>query len=164
MQGKDLKKHIIPDTTTLVERIGATIRKTREEGQAVAPVLVEKSDGYLLGEGKVTSVRSETRAAFDFGTVEVEGNLPIRVVFQNENMIAFRGDKMVALVPDLICAIDADGNPLTNADIREGMEVTYLGFAADPAFRTKAAFNLFEKILDTLDYRGDFVPIEELMR
>jgi DUF917 family protein len=116
-----------------------------------------------LGKGNVATVRSETKGGFDFGTVKVEGDLPIRVVFQNENMIAFRGENPITLVPDLICTVDADGTPLTNADIREGMQVHYIGFAADTAFRTPAVFTLFAQILNTLGYRGDFVPIEELM-
>ena len=84
-------------------------------------------------------------------------------MFQNENMIAFRGEKLLAVVPDLICSVDAKGNPLTNADIKEGMEVQYIGFAANPAFRTPAVFGLFTTILETLGYEKNFVPIEELM-
>jgi hypothetical protein len=163
MPAKEMKKHILPDTTTLVERIGETIRQAREERKDATSVLIEKFDGYLLGKGKVEKVLSETKGGFDFGTVEVEGDLPIRVMFQNENMIAFRGEKLLALVPDLICAVKADGTPLTNADIREGMEVSYIGFAANPAFRTPAVFGLFAQILGPLDYRGDFIPIETLM-
>ncbi len=126
-------------------------------------MLIESFDGHLLGKGRVASVQSETKGGFDFGTVEVEGELPIRVVFQNENMIAFRGERLLAVVPDLICTVAANGDPLTNADIREGMEVTYIGFAANPVFRTSAAFELFTRILETLGYREGFVPIERLM-
>jgi hypothetical protein len=163
MQAKEMKKHIIPDTTTLVERIGATIRQTREERKNVATALIENFNGYLLGKGKVAMIRSETKGGFDFGNVEVEGDLPIQVMFQNENMIAFRGDKLLAVVPDLICTVDANGTPLTNADIREGSDVEYIGFAANPAFRTPAASKLFTRILGALGYRKDFIPIESLM-
>jgi hypothetical protein len=163
MQAKEMKKHIIRDTTTLVEKIGAAIREARVERRDVSPVLIENFHGYLLGKGRVAAVRSETKGAFDFGTVEVEGNLPIRVVFQNENIIAFRDERTLAVVPDLICALDIKGVPLTNVDIRKGMELTYIGFAANPAFRTPVAFKLFARILETLDYREGFVPIEELV-
>jgi len=161
MQARDMKKHIIPGTTSLAEKIGATIRQNRETAENVEKVLIENLNGHLLGKGKVASVKSETKGGFDFGTVELEGDPPIRVVFKNENMIALRGRKPLAMVPDLICAIASDGTPLTNADIKEGMEVRYIGFAANPAFRTARAFELFSKILETLGYRGEFVPIEE---
>ena len=70
----------------------------------------------------------------------------------------------MAIVPDLICSIDSKGNPLTNADLREGMEITYIGFAAAPAFRTPEAFALFGGILKRLDYHDGFVPIEKLAK
>ena len=84
------------------------------------------------------------------------------MVYKNENIIAFRDDRPVAMVPDLICSIDRDGNPLTNADLREGMEITYLGFAAAPALRAPQACAMFADVLAATDYRDPFVPIEEL--
>jgi len=70
---------------------------------------------------------------------------------------------VLATVPDLICAVDTHGVPVTNADIIEGMEITYLGMAADPAFRSPEAYALFSGALDVLGYREDFVPIENLL-
>jgi DUF917 family protein len=162
MQGRDMKRLIIQDTTTLVERIGATMRAAREAGDDVATALVERYDGYLLGRGTVTTMRSETRGGFDYATVEVEGELPIRIGVQNENMVAHRGDTLLAVVPDLICAVSGNGMPLSNAEIEEGQEISYVGFEADPAFRTAEAFALFSTALAALDYDGGFVPIEDL--
>lgn len=161
MQGRDMKRHIIRDTTTLCESIGETIRQTRLAGGDVADSLVARFDGYLLGRGRVTSIRSETRGGFDFGFVEVAGELPLEVSFQNENMVATRDGTILATVPDLICAVDGEGVPMTNADIVEGMEIAYLGMAADPAFRTPQAFGLFSKAFEVLEFHEDFVPIEE---
>ena len=163
MQGADMKRHIIRDTTTLCESIGATIRQTRLEGGDVANALVERFDGYLLGRGRVASIRSETRGGFDFGFVEVTGELPLDISFQNENMVASRDGAILATVPDLICAVDGDGTPMTNADIVEGMEIAYLGMAADRAFRTPEAFGLFAKAFEVLEFNDQFVPIEERM-
>jgi DUF917 family protein len=162
MQGRDMKRLIIKDTTTLVEQIGATMRTAREAGRDVAEALVASYDGYMLGRGTVTTMRSETRGGFDFATVEVEGELPIRIGVQNENMIAHRGDTLLAVVPDLICAVSDDGMPLSNAEIEEGQGITYVGFKADPAFRTAEAYGLFSTALEALDYSGGFAPIEEL--
>jgi len=162
MLSKDIKKYIIAGTTTLVKKIGAEIRQMQNQGEDVAEGLIKNFKGYLLGKGKVSSVRGETKGGFDFGTVEVMGKLPIKVMFQNENMLAFRKEKLLAVVPDLICSIDEKGNPLTNADIKEGMEITYLGFAAHSSFRTPDVFNLFTEILKALGYQYGFIPIKEL--
>lgn len=164
MQAKDMKRTVIAGTTTLAERIGTTIRHAKEKGTGVevAEAVMAGFDGYLLGRGRVKSVRGETKRGFDFGVVEVEGELPIRVLFQNENMVAYRNDRLLAVVPDLICCMDVHGNPLTNADIKNDLEVTYLGFAAQPAFRRPAVYSLFTNILKAIDYTGEFVPIEKL--
>lgn len=87
----------------------------------------------------------------------------MRVLFQNENMLAYRREKLLAVVPDLICSIDEAGNPLTNADLKEGMRITYIGFAAAKPMRTAQVFELFRHILTGLDYKDDFVPIEALV-
>ena len=162
MSGADMKRLIIPDTTTLVENIGATMRHAREGGDDVARAVIDAFDGYLLGKGTVSLMQSETRKGFDFARVEVEGDLPIQIGVQNENLVAHRGDRLVAVVPDLICAISDEGMPLSNAEIEEGQGISYVGFRANPMFRTQAAFDLFETALGILDYRGGFVPIETL--
>ncbi len=123
--------------------------------------LAEQFNGHLLGEGTVSSVLSETRAGFDFGVVNVSGARPLMVTFQNENMVASSDGKVLATVPDLICAVDDEGVPVTNADIAEGMELAYVGFPADPAFRTSEAVALFSNLLSTLGHEEEFVPIEE---
>jgi len=162
MPGRDLKRLIIPDTTTLAEKIGATMRTTRDSGGDVAAAVIDAYDGFLLGKGTVTLMRSETRAGFDFARVEVEGELPIQVGVQNENMVAYRGDRLLAVVPDLICAVSDEGMPLSNAEIEEGQGITYVGFRAHPMFRTPEAFDLFSKALGVLEYEGGFTPIEDL--
>jgi uncharacterized protein len=162
MSGRDLKRLIIPGTTSLVEGIGALIRKAMEEGIDPAESLSEAYDGRILGKGVVERVDLETRGGFDFGIVRVMGCLPVTVTFQNENMTAYRDNSLLAVVPDLICAVGSDGTPLTNADIATGMELSYLGFKASQQFRTPAAVRLFKPILDSLGYDGGFVPLEEL--
>ena len=162
MSGADMKRLIIRDTTTLVENIGATMRTARESGADVAQAVIDGYDGYLLGKGTVTVMESETKKGFDFAHVQVEGDLPIQIGVQNENLVAHRGDQLVAVVPDLICAISDKGMPLSNAEIEVGQKITYVGFKAHPMFRTQAAFDLFATALGVLEYDAGFVPIEDL--
>lgn len=162
MCGKDLKKLIIPGTTSLVEKIGALIREHQNAGTNPASALCERFQGYMLGRGEVKKVDVETRGGFDVGVVTVEGDLPITVTFQNENMTAYRGDRLLAVVPDLICAIQDNGTPLTNADIQTGMKISYIGFRASEQFRTAAVFDMFRPVLQALGYTADFVGLEAL--
>jgi uncharacterized protein len=159
IQAKDL---IIPGTTTLVEQIGNLIRQQREKGTDPSEAVAEKFNGYILGKGKVSEVKGETRGGFDFGVVQVSGDLPVTVYFQNENMLVYRDTELIAVVPDLICAIAPGGDPLTNADIEAGMEIVYIGFPAPDAFRGANAFALFHEILSALGYSEGFMPVERL--
>jgi len=161
LQGKDLKRCAIPKTISLAQSIGAAIRESVGADRPVAATLAEQFNGYLLGEGTVSSVLSETRGGFDYGVVTVSGAHQLTVTFQNENLVATSGKKILATVPDLICAIDDTGLPVTNADIMEGMKVAYVGFQADPAFRTAEAVGLFSSLLSALGHEEGFVPIEE---
>lgn len=163
MQGRTMRDAIISGTTTLCERIGATIAEQRASGGDIAQSLCRQHGGYLLGKGRIGSLRNETRGGFDFGTVELEGERPVKVRFQNENMLAERNGKVIAMVPDLICTLGAEGQPLTNADLAEGMEVSYLGFPASEPFRSEEVFALFRDILNALEFDGPFQPIEVLM-
>jgi hypothetical protein len=164
MQGRDMKRGILAATTTRAQRAGAAIRRALSTGQDPVRALVREERGIILGRGKIASLRGETRGAFDHGVSVVDGDLPLRVVYKNENIIAFRDDRPVAMVPDLICSIDGDGNPLTNADLTEGMEITYIGFAAASPLRTPQACAMFADVLSAADYRNAFIPIEDLAR
>jgi DUF917 family protein len=164
MQARTMKKSIISGTTSLCEQIGAVISEQKKNVADISRRLCERYSGYLLGGGRITSLHNETRGGFDFGMVEISGEKPLRVLFQNENMLAIRDGKVVTVVPDLICILSNEGKPLTNADLKTGMEVTYLGFPASTSFRSGEVFKLFQPILRALDYVEGFQPIETLIR
>ena len=163
MQARTMKRSIIAGTTTQCEQIGATVAAERAKAGDVARRLCERYGGYLLGQGEIFSLQDETRGGFDFGTVELRGEAPVKVFFQNENMLAMREGAVITVVPDLICTLSEEGMPLTNADLKTGMKVTYIGFPAPKPFRTEEAFALFRPILEALEYEGPFQPLEMLV-
>lgn len=85
------------------------------------------------------------------------------VDFKNENMIAWKNNKPIAMVPDSICWITTDGISLTNADIREGMVVAVIGKKAHLKFRDEKIYSMFTHIFEFIGYLGEFKPIEELV-
>ncbi|HVO39024.1 MAG TPA: DUF917 domain-containing protein [Spirochaetia bacterium] len=162
METRDMKRTVIPGTTTRAELAGASIRLAQGRGEDPCAELIRAHHGFVLGKGRISSLREETRGAFDYGISQVGGDLPVRVVFKNENLLAFRGDKLLAVAPDLICSVDSKGNPMTNADLREGMEITYIGFPAAAALRTPQACAMFVEVLAAADYHEEFVQLEKL--
>jgi uncharacterized protein len=162
IQGRQMRESIIPGTTTLIEGIGKIISSCRDRHKELCTSLITEFCGFLIGEGRVIDVKGETRGGFDFGVVTLEGKQDLTVFFQNENMLAFRNDKLLAMVPDLICAVSSEGIPLTNADIEVGMELSYLGFQAHDRFRTERAIGCFTPILAAMGYTEGFQPVEGL--
>lgn len=163
MTGKQMKQAVIPSTVTKAEEVGKAIREAKKAGKDPVESVMCVLDGLLLGKGKVTSITTETKGGFDFGKVSVaaEGGT-VSVDYKNENMLAWKDDRLVAVVPDNICYISTDGQPLTNADIEEGMEVAVIGTRAPDRWRVPEGFDVFKKVLEAIGYKEGYKKIEDL--
>jgi DUF917 family protein len=84
----------------------------------------------------------------------------IIVDYKNENMMAWRKDKPLVTVPDSICWLRTDGEPLTNADVEEGMDVAVIGKKAHEKWATLEGFKVFTHVLESIGYKGGYVPIK----
>jgi len=100
----------------------------------------------LLGAGKITDVSRQFRNGWAIGTVMIEpfdSGEPYRLQVQNENLIATRGDEVLAIVPDLICLLDIDtAAPLPTERLRYGQRVNILGIRAPEILRSDAALRI----------------------
>ncbi len=166
MSGAQLKNVVIPGTISLSQKVGSLLRKVREENLDVCEVLSKELGGYVLGVGKVTSKTLEMRGGFDFGVVEVElkGGGKLRVHFKNENIVAERDRKVIAVAPDLICWVTTSGEPLTNVDVDKGMEVAVIGLKAHERLRTEKALKAFKHLYSEVGFNIEYKPIEELIK
>ena len=55
----------------------------------------------------------------------------------------WRGKKVLATTPDLICLFDANtGEPVTTEAMKYGLAVNVLGLPCDPIWRSKEAIDL----------------------
>jgi len=164
MTGKEMKKAVIVGTVSRAERAGKAIREAKEAGKDPVEAVLGVVDGFILGKGIVVSVSTETKGGFDFGKVTIKGDKgqTLRIDYKNENMMAWRNEDLVAIVPDGICYLRLDGQPLTNADIKEGMNVAVIGLKAPDRWRVPAGFNAFRRTLEAMGYKEEYKKIEEL--
>ncbi len=167
MDGKKCKESMIPDAISIAENVGATIRKAKLEGKDFIKPLIIKFNGYELLRGRIIDMTIETKEGFDFGRYTIEGigdyeKDTLVVEYKNENMIARKNGKIVGMVPDLICTISLDGQPLTNADLDCGFEIAVLGFPCNSKWRQSNGFKVFEHVMTKLGYVGGYLTIEEL--
>jgi len=163
MSGKEMKKAVIPGTVSKAEEVGKAIRKAKEAGKDPVEAVMCEVNGFILGKGNVTEISTETKGGFDFGKVTVKGDEDtLRVDYKNENMMAWKGENLAAMVPDWICYISLDGQPLTNADIEKGMDIAVIGISAPDRWRVPAGFDVFRNVLEAMGYRGEYKKIEDL--
>lgn len=160
MAGWQMKKAVIPDTYTIAEKVGRAIREAKERGDDPVKAVVDVTGGYEVVRGVVKKKEVETRGGFDYGKVYVGD---VRVDYKNENMITWKGNKPVVISPDFACWITTDGKPLTNADIKEGLEVAVVGIKAHERWRTPEGLAVFKPVLEELGYTGEYIPIEQLL-
>ena len=145
MSGADARRTAVPMTLTLAERIGAAVRGARRAHRPPIDAVLAVAGGQVLFQGKVVDVQRRMAAGFARGSLTLDGLADDRgarmtIDFQNENLIARRDEVVVAVVPDLICLVDADSAaPITTEVVRYGLRVAVLGIPAPAMLKTDRA-------------------------
>jgi uncharacterized protein len=165
MTGKQVKETCVLNTITLLERIGKTIRDSRERHADPVDAVRQATDGYLIWRGKVGDVQRRTETGFARGEAVIAGvdefdGQSLRIAFQNEFLVAQTDNDVLATTPDLITVLDDEtGEPITTEGLRYGFRVSVLSMAGDPRWRTPAGLAVVGP--GYFGYDIPYVPIEE---
>lgn len=131
----------IPGTLTLAASIGRVLRRARP----VLPALLPLVRGGIVFEGKISDLNRRTVGGFTRGEAILtgtgtDGGQTARLVFQNENLGLFVGERPVVTVPDLITLLDYESSaPLTTEVLRYGFRVRVLAMPCHDLWRSPAA-------------------------
>ena len=134
--GREIKDHAVHGTVSRAIRLGRAVRHARKVHTDPIDAVMDSEDGLLLFRGKVIDVARQTTAGFVRGRAKIEGHddfdgQVFDVDFQNEFTIAWIDGVLKAMVPDLICILDADtGEAIGTETIRYGMRVGIVALAA----------------------------------
>ena len=166
MSGAELKKYAVKHIVTRSQRLGEAIRcvKDMEQGSPEENFL-RFSEGFKLFKGKIGDVLRETRGAFNFGKVCLEGIGEYRgrqayVEFQNENLTAVVDGEILATVPDLICLVDTETfAPVTTDALKYGKRVMLVELKCFEMWRSQAGLELVGPRYFGCD--TDYIPLEE---
>src|ERR1700733_5785281 len=129
MSGADVKRTAVPNTISLGIRIGRCLREAKTNHQnpieALLRMLPETlySYGRVIWRGKVIDVKRETKMGWALGFARIEGveewKGVMEIQIQNENLIARVDGTVRAIVPDLICVMEAEtAEPITTEYLR----------------------------------------------
>jgi len=163
--GKELKEWAVPDTMTLVEEIGRTIREARRSKANVIEAVREIVGGFQVFKGKIVDVQRRTEKGFARGEAILEGvdeydSQTLELQFQNENLVAILDGEIIVSVPDLITVLETEtGEPITTESLRYGFRATVLGIPCNEKWRTPEGLALVGPRY--FGYDIDWVPVEE---
>jgi DUF917 family protein len=171
MSGADVKRTAIPRTMSLALELGRVIRLAREQHQDPFEALADCLAGTLYGhghtlvEGKVVDVDRRSADGFVRGTARIatfDGSRTVELTFQNEHLMARDGERLLAIVPDLITVLDAESAaPITTEALRYGQRVRVFAISTPPIMRTPEALEVFGPRAFGLDL--DWTPVEHLL-
>lgn len=168
-KGGTLKRILIPGTISFAHELGKVflkpgsyvqmldnlIRVTKNSicGSSIelfTGTVNEKEKIERLGWRAITIIGSGTYAGEEF-----------KILTQNENLIAYRQNRVAAMVPDLISIIDIKTlKPLYNSDLYPDMEVAVIGTPAPLLLKTKKNLELVGP--QYFGYKSGYEPLEKL--
>jgi uncharacterized protein len=143
--GRQIKAHALRGSVSRAIRLGSAVRRARLEHRDPAGTVLEVEPGLKLFAGKVTDVARRTTAGFVRGAARIEGSEEhagrlFKVDFQNEFTVGWIDGRLAAIVPDLICILDAvSGEAIGTETIRYGQRVTILSLPAAALLTTAEA-------------------------
>ena len=167
MTGAQMKAYSVKNIVTRSQKLGEAIRTVKDCADDVTPEehFLQFSEGYKLFKGKIADVLRETRGAFNFGKVMLEGIGECKghqayVEFQNENLTATVDGEILATTPDLICLVDTETfTPVTTDALKYGKRVLVIGMKCFEMWRTPAGIDLVGPRYFGCD--TDYIPLEE---
>jgi DUF917 family protein len=170
MSGADVKRTAVPRTLSLGIRLGRTIREAREAHRnpfdALTATLADTlyEHGEVIYEGKVVDVLRRTVDGFARGNAWIapfDEGPRLELSFQNEHLIARIGGRVRAIVPDLICVLDAEtAEPITTEQLRYGQRVRVFAISTPAVMRSPEALAVFGPAAFGLE--DGYQPVETL--
>lgn len=156
-------------TVTLAENIGRVIRESIALGKnnQIFEALAEQNvvECKKLVIGKVVKAENIMEKGFDYGKVVIASESDEwTIYFQNENLVISKNGKAMMTVPDVISTYDlTTGTPLTNADIKEGMDIVVGAIKVSSKWwKNPSMFEVWKPFLEKVGYTGDSLPFVEL--
>lgn len=169
VDGATLKKYAVKNIITRSQKLGEAIRKVKDCNEETPEQnFLKSTEGFKLFKGKIVDVLRETKGAFNFGNVVLEGigeykGKNASVTFQNENLTAEVDGELLATTPDLICIVDTETFiPVTTDAIKYGKRVMVVGLKCFEMWRTQEGLELVGPGYFGCD--TDYIPLEERVK
>lgn len=137
MTGAQAKQWLIDAPLARAAHLGAVLRGARQTKVDAVAALLSESDGQALISGRVIGVERRTEGGFNLGEAVIDGTGPdrgrtVRLLFQNEYLVARDDDRVLATTPDIVMTLEAEtGEPIPADELRYGFRVAVVGLPCD---------------------------------
>jgi hypothetical protein len=173
MNGRLLKKSVIPDTITYSIKIGDAVINAVRSRKDPVEAFINISKGFELFDGTVKEIKGEDFRAHYLakatlkGTGEYKGKT-MEIFFKNESMLAKTDGRVVAVFPDLICMLNPKkGTGIMTTRIEAGTKMVVIGVPAHKRLRECLENDSGRKALSPERYgmkEVRYEPIEKLVK
>lgn len=171
LSGSDARRTAIRGSVSTAIGIGAAVRTAKAAGADPFQALFEAlratgtyGQAGVLFDGKIVDLERETKDGFSIGRATIEGfgsGDTIEVVFKNENLVAKRSGKVLALVPDIITIMDREtADSITTERLKYGQRVKVVGAASPRLLREANALAFVGP--EAFGFAEAYTPIETL--
>lgn len=172
LSGAEAKAHAVPGSVSAAIAVGRAIREARARGgdpfEALGKALGATGlypHCLTLFDGKIVDLERETRGGFSVGKVTIDGfgggGGRMEIEFQNENLVATSGGKILAMVPDIITVMDRDtADTITTEKLKYGQRVKVIAAAAPAILRDERALSFVGP--RAFGIGCDYIPVESL--
>jgi uncharacterized protein len=164
MSGRNAKQALIAGSVSRAAAIGRELRQSRAEKRDPVAAVCQLLKSSLIARGKVRDVQRRTEKGFALGQVYLSGSgestgQHLRIAFQNENLVVWLGEVIVATTPDLISIVDeATGAAIPTESLKYGQRVAVIGIPCNEKWRTPHGIALAGPRY--FGYEIDYKPIE----
>ncbi|NYE58101.1 DUF917 domain-containing protein [Carboxydothermus ferrireducens] len=164
--GSVLKRVLLPGTLTFAREIGECFLQADNYRELITMLLEVTSNSFYgpvieLFQGIVKKISTYELAKWKSATLTSPKGEELQLLFQYENLLAFKNGNVAASVPDLISAIDLNElKPVNNNEIYEGQRLALLGLPAPLRLRIKKALDVVGP--QCFGYRTTYLPLERL--
>lgn len=163
----DVCKRLANGTISLCEHVGHVLRENAGSNVDVFAKMQESGIAVCreLCRGVITKKEAARVEGFDHGKVSIETNSGMwYTYYQNETLVICNGETAVMTVPEIIGYLDGKtGVPLTNADLKEGMEIVVGAIQVNKRWwQNPAMFDFWKPYLSRVGYEGSVLAYSPL--
>jgi DUF917 family protein len=159
MDGLQVPGSVVSGTLSQALRLGLAITTARKSGSDPIQALIDIGNGTMIGNGRLIDVRQEIKEGFLRGSATVLTNDgKIRLLYQNEYLLAESESGVLASTPDLLVLLDENtGAPISSEMLRYGLQVTLIALPAPDIWQSVEGLKLVGPRV--FGYDVDYEPI-----